>query len=216
MTAEGLALPTGAVDPHDRVLLVACGALAREVLALVRQDGLQAIDLTCLPALLHNRPDKIAEAVRMRVQDGKRQGYRHISVLYAECGTGGAIDAVCAEEGVARIAGPHCYAFFEGPETFASRADEEIGAFYLTDFLARQFDAIVWRGLGLDRHPELRDCYFGHYDRVVYLAQTDDPALDRAAEAAAERLGLAFVRRFTGFGGLGHAVRDAARQLGGG
>ncbi|MEM6971974.1 MAG: DUF1638 domain-containing protein [Pseudomonadota bacterium] len=210
LTADGLDLAGSAgAGLADRVLLIACGALAREVLALIRQSGLSSMDLTCLPALLHNRPDQIADAVRQRIHEGRAKGYHRIAVLYADCGTGGGLDRVCDEEGVARIPGPHCYAFFEGLEDFEARADEEIGAFYLTDFLVRQFDAIVWRGLGLDRHPDLRDMYFGNYDRVVYLAQTDDPDLDAAAKVAAGRLGLGYLRRFTGYGGLGAALSRA-------
>ncbi|RMF37280.1 MAG: DUF1638 domain-containing protein [Alphaproteobacteria bacterium] len=189
-----------------RVRLIACGALAREILALIRLNGWEHLELSCLPALLHNRPDRIPEAVRMRIHAARAEGVARIFVVYADCGTGGLLDTVCAEEGVERVPGPHCYAFFDGLETFDARAGDEIGAFYLTDFLARQFDALVWRGLGLDRHPELREAYFGHYDRVVHLAQTEDPALTAAARAAAERLGLAFERRFTGYGDLAAAL----------
>lgn len=201
---RGLEPPGGAAP--GRLLLIACGALAREVLALIRLNRWRHVELACLPALLHNRPGRIADAVRARIHAARAQGFARIAVLYADCGTGGALDRVCAEEGVERIPGPHCYAFFDGVEAFASRAEAEIGAFYLTDFLARQFDALVWRGLGLDRHPELRDAYFDHYDRLVYLAQTDDPQLTAAARAAAGRLGLAFERRFTGYGDLARTL----------
>ena len=195
------------------VLLIACGALAREVLALREANGWHHLALTCLPARLHNRPEQIPEAVRDGIRRGRSEGYRAIFVLYADCGTGGELDRVCAEEGVERIPGPHCYSFFEGNDTFAARAEAgEITAFYLTDFLARQFDTLVWRGMGLDRHPELRDMMFGSYERVVYLAQTDNPDLDAKARAAAERLGLAYERRFTGFGDLAAFIATAARS----
>ncbi|MEO1000116.1 MAG: DUF1638 domain-containing protein [Pseudomonadota bacterium] len=206
MVGEGLA-PRGT----GGIRLIACGALAREVLALKAANGWDALDLDCLPALLHNTPDAIPEAVRARVRAARRDGATPF-VLYADCGTGGALDRVCAEENVARIEGPHCYAFFDGLDAFAARAEAEIGAFYLTDFLARQFDALVWRGLGLDRHPELRASYFAHYDRLVYLAQTEDPALTAAAEAAAERLGLAFERRYTGYGALAPTLAALAAR----
>lgn len=182
------------------LLLIACGALARETLAVMRANRLDHVTLTCLPALLHNRPERIPEAVRARIREGRAAGFEAIHVLYADCGTGGALDRVLEEEAVQRLPGAHCYAFYEGLEAFDAHAEEEIGAFYLTDFLARQFDALVWRGLGLDRHPELRDAYFGHYDRVVYLAQTDDPHLVDLAEAAARKLGLPMERRRTGYG----------------
>lgn len=193
------------------VLVIACGALAREILAVLKANGLSHVGLACLPALLHNTPEKIPDLLRARIRQALADGYGEILVGYADCGTGGRIDAVCAEEGVERIGGPHCYAFFDGLETFGRRSEEEIGAFYLTDFLVRQFDTIVWKGLGLDRHPELRDIYFGNYDRVVYLAQTEDAALDQAAAAAAERLGLAFVRRDTGYGDLAPFLKTLER-----
>ena len=196
---------------QGRTLLLACGALAREILALKAANGWEALDLWCLPAKLHNTPDMIPDAVRARVREARGAGYERVFVVYADCGTGGLLDAVCAEEGVERIAGPHCYAFFDGVDAFAARQDEgEFTAFYLTDFLARQFDTLVWRGMGLDRHPDLLPMMFGNYDRVIYLAQTDDPALDACAEAAAAKLGLRYERRRTGYGALGTFLAQAA------
>ena len=176
-----------------KTLVIACGALAREVVAL----GLDGIDVTCLPASLHNRPERIPAAVRRKIR-ANRAAYDEILCLYGDCGTGGALDRVLEEEGVARIAGAHCYAFYAGEAAFAALAEEEPGTFYLTDFLARHFDTLVVEGLGLDRHPELRDAYFAAYRRVVHLAQFDDPETEAKARAAAERLGLAFERRLTG------------------
>ncbi len=186
-----------------QVLLIACGALAREILDLKARNGWHHLDLTCLPAILHNHPEKITAAVRDAVAR-HRGRYESIKVVYADCGTGGLLQAACAELGVDMVAGPHCYAFFDGLDRFAGR--DEITAFYLTDFLVRQFDAFVWEPLGLDRHPELRDMYFGHYEKLVYLAQTDDPALTRAAETQAQRLGLVFERRLTGYGDLAQTL----------
>ncbi len=194
LTRDGLA-PRG----EGRVLLIACGALAREILALRDRNGWDHLDLTCLPAILHNHPEKITDAVRTAVAK-HRDDYARICVVYADCGTGGLLEAACAEMGVALVPGPHCYAFFDGIDRFAAR--DEITAFYLTDFLVRQFDAFVWKPLGLDRHPQLRDMYFGHYETLVYLAQTDDPELTAKAEAQAARLGLRFERRMTGYGDL--------------
>lgn len=213
LTERGLMLDPPEAPALDRVMLIACGALARETLAVIALNGWRHMDLECLPALLHNRPDRIAEAVRVKARAARARGYGRILALYADCGTGGKLDAVCAEEGIERIPGPHCYAFFDGLEEFAGRSDEEMGAFFLTDFLARQFDALVWRGLGLDRHPELMEMLFSHYDRVVHLAQTDDPALDAAAREAAAKLGLRYERRFTGYGGLADALTRAAEPL---
>jgi hypothetical protein len=192
-----------------RTLLIACGALARETLAVVEASGLKHLDVTCVSALLHNRPERIPEAVRAKIRE-HRERYARILVLYGDCGTGGELDRVLAEESVERIAGPHCYAFYAGQEVFDALADAEPGTFYLTDFLARQFDTLVIEGLGLDRHPELLPMYFGNYRRLVYLAQTEDAELEEQARAAAERLGLAYERRFTGLSGLAAFVRAAA------
>lgn len=194
LTTEGAA-PTG----NGRVLLIACGALAREIIAIKQANGLGHLDLQCLPAILHNHPDRIVPAVREAVAK-HREAYEEIFIVYADCGTGGQLQTACAEMGVEMVAGPHCYSFFEGNDLFAAR--DEMTAFYLTDFLVRQFDAFVWEPLGLGRHPELRDMYFGNYEKLVYQAQTDDPDLTRKAENCSERLGLAFERRFTGYGDL--------------
>ncbi|WP_298491492.1 DUF1638 domain-containing protein [uncultured Maritimibacter sp.] len=198
LTTEGLA-PSGA----GRVLVVACGALAREILAIRDANGMDHLDLTCLPAILHNRPDRIAPALDALITE-QAPHYDRVFIAYADCGSGGAIEAVARKHDAEMIAGPHCYSFFEGNDTFAAHG--EVTAFYLTDFLARQFDAFVTKPLGLDRHPQLRDAYFGNYEKLVYLAQTEDPALDAAARAAAEKLGLAYERRFTGYGDLAAAL----------
>lgn len=184
-----------------RILLIACGALAREILDLKAANGWTHMDLTCLPAKLHLYPDQITDAVRAAV--AKHHGdYDSIFVVYADCGTGGLLQAACAQMGVEMVAGPHCYSFFEGNDRFARVAEDEITTFYLTDFLVRQFEAFILKPMGLDRHPELRDMYFSNYEKLVYQAQTDDPALTAKAQSAAETLGLAFERRFTGYGDL--------------
>ena len=198
LTTEGFA-PKG----KGRVLLIACGALAREIIAIKDANGLDHLDLQCLPAILHNHPDRIVPAVREAVAK-YRDAYAQLFVIYADCGTGGQLQSACAEMGIQMVAGPHCYSFFEGNEVFAGR--DEMTAFYLTDFLVRQFDAFVWEPLGLGRHPDLRDMYFGNYEKLVYQAQTDDAALTEKAKACAERLGLAFERRFTGYGDLTPAL----------
>ena len=195
------------IAPKGRVMLIACGALAREILAITKGHGWDHMDLTCLPAILHNSPDKITDAVRACVAK-HRDSYQKIFIAYADCGTGGRLQAACDEMGVKMIAGPHCYSFFEGNDHFANEYADEITAFYLTDFLVRQFDAFFWKPMGLDRHPELRDLYFTHYTTLVYQAQTDDPALTEKAKDCAQRLGLAFERRDTGYGDLEVALRD--------
>jgi hypothetical protein len=182
-----------------RTLVIACGALGRELVGLKALNRLDHLDIACLPAILHNRPHEIAPAVRRKVRAAKGR-YGRILCLYGDCGTGGALDAVLAEEGVERIDGAHCYAFYAGVETFDALMEEEIGSFFLTDYLARHFDRLVWSGLGLDRHPELRDAYFRNYRRVVHLAQVPDPAVAAKASAAARRLDMPLETRFTGFG----------------
>lgn len=190
-----------------RVLLIACGALAREIVALRAANGWTHLDLTCLPAILHNHPDRIVPAVEAAVA-AHRDSYDSIFVVYADCGTGGLLRAACDRLGVAMVPGPHCYAFYDGVERFAAR--DEIAAFYLTDFLARQFDAFVWKPLGLDRHPELLETYFGNYETLVFLAQSPDAELDARAESIAQRLGLRFERRETGYGDLETALNALA------
>jgi hypothetical protein len=199
---EGLPPPD---TPGGRVLVIACGALAREILALRDLNRWSHLDLQCLPAKLHLRPERIPDAVEAAVAEA-RPRYGRIFVAYADCGTGGLLAARCAALGVEMIGGPHCYSFFDGNAAFAARGDAEMTAFFLTDFLVRQFDAFVWRPMGLDRHPELRDMLFGNYDRLVYLAQTDDPALAAEAARCAARLGLAYERRVTGYGDLATAL----------
>lgn len=201
-----------AAKSNGKTLLVACGALAREILDLRDLNGWSHLDLTCLPAKLHNDPQLIPSAVRDRIQQARIDGYQSIYVVYADCGTGGLLDKVCAQEGVERIDGPHCYSFFDGNEAFAERADAgEITAFYLTDFLARQFNTLIWKGMGLDRHPELLPMIFGNYTKIVYLAQTDDPVAEERARAAADRLGLAFEMRRSGYGELARFMQNASR-----
>ncbi|MGH6897163.1 MAG: DUF1638 domain-containing protein [Geminicoccaceae bacterium] len=189
-----------------RTLLIACGALAREVLALIQLNRWSHMDIACLPAKLHNTPSRIPEAVRSKIRAARRK-YEKVLVLYGDCGTGGGLDAVLDEEGIERIPGPHCYAFYSGVDAFLARAEAEPACFYLTDYLARHFERLVIAGLGLDRHPELLPLYFGNYEKLVYLAQVPDPQLELKAKAAALRLGLAYEHRPTGYGGLHDFLR---------
>ena len=186
----------------ERTLVVGCAALVRELRAVLDQlgDG-SSVELVALPAPLHNRPDRIPAAVAAAL-DERAGTYDRAVVAYGDCGTGGRLDALLAERGIGRLPGPHCYSFFAGAEVFDALAAEEPGTFYLTDFLARHADALVFGGLGLDRHPELRDAYFGNYVRVVLLSQDDDPELVVAARRTADRLGLAFEHRHVGLAPL--------------
>ena len=185
----------------EKVRVIACGAIAREVIAVCKANSLDHIDLQCLPAIWHAYPEKIAPGVEQAIAEARAEGIERIFVGYADCGTGGLLDALCAREGVARIEGPHCYSFFAGNEAFAAK-DDDVTAFFLTDFLARQFRAFVIEPLGLDRHPQLKDVYFGNYTKVVYLSQIEDEALQQKAKEAADYLGLAYEYRFTGYGDL--------------
>ena len=203
-------LQTPELKPSDRfdyraakgqVLLLACGALAREIVFLIETNQWHIFDIQCLPAKWHNTPQFIVPALREKIREHRAQ-YTKIFVMYGDCGTGGLLDAMLEEEGVERIQGPHCYAFFSGNDAFAARADEDMTSFFLTDYLARHFDKLMWEGLGLDRHPELLADYFGNYTKLIYLAQIEDVQLQKSAEAAAARLGLLYEYRFVGFGEL--------------
>jgi hypothetical protein len=192
-----------------RLVIVGCGALARELLALTA--GIPGVRVEGVDARLHMRPERIAEAVEAKVDVVRERYGRDVRIFvgYADCGTVGALDAYLEREGIERIEGAHCFEFYAGQAAYAALQDEELGTFYLTDFLARQFDSIIYEGLGLDRHPELLPLYFGNYRRLVYLAQTDDPELTARARAAADRLGLAFERRQTGYGDLAMSIQQA-------
>jgi Protein of unknown function (DUF1638) len=200
------------MDTARGTLIIACGALAREIVALRRANGWTALEVCCLPPELHNRPERIAPAVQEKIR-AHRGEYRKIFVAYGDCGTGGRLDAVLRQEGVERLPGAHCYEFLAGAATFAELAEAEPGTFYLTDFLTRHFERLVVRELGLDRHPELAQEYFRNYRKVVYLAQTRSAALLERARRIASALGLAFEQRQTGYGELGArlaAMRDQA------
>lgn len=198
---------------QPKTLLIACGALGREIVDLIRVNHWSSLAVTCLPANWHNTPQRIPEGVRRKIRVSRAE-YDEIVVLYGDCGTGGLLDKVCAEEGVERIPGPHCYSFYMGGPDFDALMEDDPTTFFLTDYLARYFDRLIIRGLGIDRHPELQAMYFGNYTRLVYLAQTEDPALEASARAAAARLGLAFETRRTGYGELGSFMARAAEGAG--
>ncbi len=200
MTAAVTPTAVGFTADRAATVVIACGAIGPELATLLLRSGLdQHVTLRCLPPSLHDTPDRIPDLVRAEVRAVQADGGTAI-IGYADCGTGGRLDAVCAEEGVQRLPGAHCYELFAGSAAFAELQSEEPGTFYLTDFLVRSFDRLVIRGLGLDRHPQLRDVYFGNYRRLVHLAQRDDPELDRRARDAAATLGLAHERVVTGLG----------------
>lgn len=208
LTTEGMEAPR-----EGRLLALACGALAHEILAIKAANGWDHLDLHCLPANLHLWPDRIPDAVEAAVEK-YRDAYDQILVVYADCGTGGLLQARCEALGVPMVEGPHCYSFFAGNADFAARAETEFTAFYLTDFLVKQFEAFVWRPMGFDRHPELIAMMFGNYEKLVYLAQVDDPALDAKAADCAARLNLAYERRLTGYGDLVPALAALADRTG--
>ena len=193
------------------VLIIGCGALGRELAELKRLNGWSHVTLRCLPAELHNRPERITPALREAIESGRRE-FEHIFVAYADCGSRGDIDRLLAAYGIERLPGAHCYEFFASGRRFAELAGAEPGTFYLTDFLVRHFDRLVRRGLGLDRHPELMRNYFGNYRRLVYLSQANDPALDEMACAHARFLGLEYRREPCGFAPFNQAVTERIIQ----
>ena len=193
------------------VLVIACGALAKEIVELKRLNGWSHLQIQCLPADLHNRPEKIPAAVRAAIEEYRIE-FDNIFVAYADCGTGGDLDKVLAEFGIERLAGAHCYEFYSGAAEFQALADDEPGTFYLTDFLTRHFDRLVKKGLGLDRHPELLATYFGNYRRLVYLSQTDSAELEQAARKHADYLGLDYDHRHTGLDSVGRNLGEHVVQ----
>lgn len=197
-------------EPARPVVVIACGALAHEIVALLRAARWQHVEVRCLPPELHNRPERIPQAVATAVAEVQAAGNKAF-VAYADCGTGGRLDQVLRDAGVERIPGVHCYEFYAGPAVFEELAAAEPGTFYLTDFLARHFERLIWSGLGLDRHPELLELYFGNYRRLLYLSQAQPPPEMERARAAAHRLGLAFEHRYTGYGELASSLARAAQ-----
>ena len=185
----------------DSVLIIACGALAHELVAVKKANGLDNLRIQCLPAELHNRPEKIPAAVEAILEKTTGQ-FSQRFVAYADCGTGGLLDKVLRQYQVERLPGAHCYAFFSGLATFDAMQEEELGTFYLTDFLARHFERMVWQGMGMAKHPELRDMYFGSYKRVLFLVQQPEKARYDLAEQAAERLQLPLEIHHTGLAGI--------------
>ena len=191
--------------PPAEIVIVACSALLKEINALKQLNGWSHVSVDAITAELHNRPDLITDAVSDSINRAKARG-AEVFVAYGDCGTGGMLDRLLAEEDVDRIPGAHCYQFFAGDEAFNALHDEELGTFYLTDFLARHFDRLVIRGLGLDKKPALKPMFFGHYKKLVYLAQTEDHELQQAAQAAAEELGLSYEFRYTGIGDMATSI----------
>ena len=211
MTTDSLITDSGV---PAKLLVIACGALAREIVWLQKLNGWSQIDLQCLDAELHNRPKLIPQKLREKIAQNRSQ-YGHIFVAYGDCGTGGEIDLVLAEAGdsVERLPGAHCYSFFAGEERFTEIAEQELGTFYLTDFLVEHFDRLMIKGLKLDKHPELADQYFANYKLVVYLSQREDPALVVRAEAAARFLGLEFRHEHSGYGDLENGLQEQILKI---
>ena len=195
------------------ILVIACGALAQEIVQLQALNGWNHLHLKCLDAELHNKPQLIAGKLREKIAEHRNQ-YENIFVAYADCGTGGDIDRVLEDENIERLPGAHCYSFFAGEQRFREISEQELGSFYLTDFLAKHFERLVIKGLKLDRHPELRDQYFGNYKRVVYLSQQDNPNLLSLAKNAAESLDLDFEHEHCGFGDLQTGLESQVLRFG--
>ena len=196
---------------QPKTLIIACGALANEITALKRANQCEDWEVQCLPPELHNRPERIVPAIREQLRE-KRANYESVFIAYADCGTGGMLDALLRDEGLERLPGAHCYEFFAGSTKFAELQDAQPGTFYLTDFLLRHYDRLVTKGLGLDRHPELAQEYFRNYRKLVYLAQNPAPAAEQQARDIAARMRLQFEYRLTGYGELGTRLTALARK----
>ena len=197
-------------QPRQPVLVIACGALGRELHALRQANGWDHLRIRCLDPALHLRPAEIAPRLRCELERAHGQ-YARIFIGYADCGSYGGIDRLLADfPGVERLPGLHCYDVFAGAERIERLAEEEPGTFYVTDFLVRFFDRLVVQTLDLERHPELLGAFFGNYRRLVYLSQTRDPELLAEAKEAATRLGLEFTHLHTGYGALDAQVARVA------
>ncbi len=205
-------MPAESTAAH-RVLVIACGALAHELVRVKDLNRWDFMDIQCLPASLHNYPQEIVPAVRRKIAEN-RAAYRKIFIGYADCGTGGLLDALLRDEGLERLPGAHCYSFFAGEEKFNALAEAEIGTFYLTDYLAKNFDRLIVEGFGIDRFPELKEMYFANYKKLVYLAQRDDAQTDAKAERAAAYLNLEYERIHTGDAPFESALRQSLGRLG--
>ena len=189
------------------ILLIACGALAREIVHLIELNRWRHLDVACLPAKLHHAPKLIPDAVREKIRATSGQ-YDKTYVLYGDCGTGGLLDKVLEEEGgIERIEGPHCFSFFAGNAEFAANADDDLTTFFLTDYFCRHFEKFVWQAVGLDRREDMVSFVFGNYRRLVYLAQTEDAELEKKAKKIAEKLDLKYEYRFRGYGDLENFMR---------
>lgn len=193
--------------------ILGCGALARELVELIKQFPEGQVELTCLPASWHNTPEKIVPGLASKIRTLKKQN-RQILVAYGDCGTGGDIDALLAQEGISRIDGPHCYEMYMGKSNFDYEMEAELGTFFVTDYMVRHFERIVMKGMGLRDHPELRDMYFQHYTRFLYLAQIEDEKLKAKAALCAAELDLRFEYIHTGYGEFTQFLRDAASTNG--
>ncbi len=198
-------------EPRE-ILVIGCGALAKEIEMLKQINGWQHLKLQCLDAELHNHPHKIPAKIKEKI-DLYRDRYARIFVAYGDCGTGGGLDRLLEQEDIERLPGAHCYAFYAGVDAFDQIAEEELGTFYLTDFLVRHFDRLMVRGLKLDTQPELMQIYFAHYKRLLYLSQVLDDELIAQAEAAAAFLGFTFEHRHVGYGQLQTSLAEQAVRV---
>lgn len=193
--------------------MIACGALAREILDITKQFPDGAVELTCLPASWHNHPEKIVPGLKRKI-DAAKKADRNIVVIYGDCGTGGELDAYLESESILRIPGPHCYEMFMSKPDFEAEMEAELGTFFLTDYMVRHFERLVMKGMGLRQHPQLRDMYFGNYKRVLYIAQTEDPAFQEKAFVAAGMLELDYEYRFAGYGMFPDFISSAIQKAG--
>jgi hypothetical protein len=188
------------------MVVISCGALAQELVELQKLNNWFSFDLRCIPAQIHNSPKKIPALVEKKIIEAKQENHE-VFVAFADCGTGGQLDTVLERHQVKRLPGAHCYQFYAGTDVFEDFMNQELGTFFLTDFLARHFDALILEGMGINKYPELKEMYFGNYKRLVYLSQTNPPKCLEYAQKAAGSLGLEFHHHYTGFGGLASSLK---------
>lgn len=195
------------------VRVIACGMIAREILDICKRNGLEHIDLKCLPANYHHHPERIVPHMRRAIKEARAEGFDHIFAGYADCGTGGQLDRLCQEEHIDRLKGPHCFSFYYGNQAFEDADGAYLTHFIMTDFLARHFETFMVKPLGLDKHPELKELYFSNYTHMTYFVQVPDPTLVEKARAAAAFLGLEFQIIETGYGDLERELSDLSPPL---
>ena len=192
------------------ILIIGCGAIAHEINEIIKLNDWNNVRLKCLNADLHNTPKKLPKKIK-EIIDSSLQEYSKIFLAYADCGTGGLIDSMLKDYDIERLEGAHCYEFYAGSKLFKDLSNREIGTFYLTDFLVKNFDRLIIDGLGLSKHPSLKDEYFKNYKKIVYLAQKHNEDLELKAKDCADYLNLEFSIHYTGLDNFENQLNKAMK-----